>query len=346
MHLRGALRWVVLMLVLAGMSGWAAAGEAPKKEGDTPKKEADTPKKEADTPKKAEEPKKKAGEPTPENVVGKVDDVLITRDDLKLAQRQIMAINRQAPPLNNQQLLEQLIERVLWMRYFEKQGLRASGAEIQRAIQQLDAELRQRGTSYQRWIAAMGLTAEEHASLIAFDLASARLRQRLQSDIQEEDVKKEFEAHPEFYDGSRVRISQIFIETADIQHDPAKLKKAKERIDKIHDELRGDKDFERLARDYSERVTSLRGGEEGWFVRKGLEENEPLLAAAWALKAGEYTKPIQGSRGWHIVKVTDREPAYLTPFGARRNVIAELLRRRVAAILDELKAKADIERRL
>ena len=119
----------------------------------------------------------------------------------------------------------------------------------------------------------------------------------------------------EMFDG---HISQIFVETADIQHDPEKLKKAKDRIDEIYGKLQAGEDFEKLARTYSDRVTSLRGGEEGWFVRKSGDENEPLLKAAWALKVGEFTKAIQGSRGWHIIMVTDREPAYLTPFGARR----------------------------
>ena len=341
MHLRGALRWVVLMLPLAAVVGWATAGESPKKEDDTPKK-ADEPTKKADEPKKAAK-----GEDLGENVVGKVDEVLITRDDLKQTQRQIMALNPKAAPPNWQQLLDQLIERVLWQRYFEKKNLRPSGAQIQRALQQIDGKLREQGTTYQRWIASLNLTAEEHAGLIAFELASAQLSQSIQADIQEDEIKKEFEAHPEWFDGSRIRISQIFVETADIVHDPDKLKKAKERIDKVYTELQASKDFEEMARRYSDRVASgMRGGDEAWFTRKGVEDNEKLIAAAWALKVGEHTKPVEGTRGWHIVKVTDREVAALTPFGARRNVLQELIRRRANAILDEMKAKAKIERRI
>jgi len=332
----GTLRWVVLVLALVAMGGWATAGEAPTKEADTPKK--------ADEPKAKEKEKEK--ENAPENWVGRVDDVYITRADLKMAQRQLAALNPKTAPPNYQLLLDQLIERVLWQRYFDKNDLRATGPDLQRAIQQLDEELRKRGATYPRWLAAIGLTGEEHAGLIAFDLSSARLRQRLEGDVQDEEIKKEFEAHPEYYDGSRIQISQIFIETADIQHDPDKLKKAKEQIDGIYAKLQGGEDFERLARTYSDRVTSLRGGQEGWFVRKSGEENEDLIKAGWALKVGEYTKPVQGSRGWHIIKVSDREPAYLTAFGARRNVIGELVRLRVQTIIDELKTKATIERRL
>lgn len=334
MQLRNAVSGVMLFLAIGAAGPWSWAGDAPAKDKEPAGK--------ADEPKKAA----KEDEGLSEDVVAKVDTVLITRADLTLVRRQILAVNPNAQMPNNKQLVEQLIERVLWSRYFEKEGLRASGADIQRAIQQLDAELRQRGANYQRWIASRGLTAEEHAGMLAFELATARLRERLEGDVKEEDIKKEFEAHPEWYDGSRVRVSQIFIETADIQHDPDKLKKAEERIRKIYDELKAGKDFERMARDYSDGVASMRGGDRGWFTRKGAEEDEILMAAAWELKVGEYTKPIQGSRGWHIIKVTDREPARLTPFGARANVVNELIRRRATAILEELKAKTTIERRI
>lgn len=326
-----SLTLAALILGIAAIACPAVAGEEPAKE--------------ADKPKKGEE-SKKATEPPPENMVAKVDDIVITRDDLGLAQRQLRAINPQAPIPNNQQLVEQLIERVLWQRYFDRQGLRASGPEVQRAIQQLDMELRQRGTSYQRWIAAMGLTAEEHAGLIAFDISSARLRDRIRGELQEEEIKREFDAHPEWYDGSRIRISQIFINTAEILYDPDKLKKAKERIDKIHEELKAGKDFGKLARDYTEDRASQLDGDRGWFTRKGTDEDEPLIAAAWDLRVGEFTKPIQGARGWHVLKVTDREPARFTPFGARANVIAELTRRRIEQILAELKARANIVRNI
>ncbi len=346
----GGLRWVVLVLALVATSGWVGAVETPKKDGETPKKEEDTPKK-GDEPKAKEKGKVAA----PEGWVGRVDDDYITREDLKVAQRQLLLLNPNAAPPKYELLLDQLIERVLWSRYFDKGGLRASGADVQRAIQQLDNELRQRhGTTYERWIAAKGLRAEEHAGLIAFRLAFERLGQRLQGELQEEEIKREFEAHPEFYDNSRIRISQILIGTANIQHDPDKLKKAKETVDSIYAKLQAGEDFEKLARTYSDDPTGLRGGEAGWTLRRTVEqqtgrvveEDEPLLKAAWALKVGEFTKPIQSPRGWHIIKVNDREPAYLTPFGARTNVIGELVRRRVQSILDEQKAKATIERRL
>ena len=284
-------------------------------------------------------------EGAPDDAVAKVDDVVITRADLAMVRRRLAMDPRRTLP-NSEQLVEQLINEVLLRRYFRREGLSASGAEIQRAIQQLDADLRRRGTTYQRWIAAQGLTAEEHAGMISFELSKRRLVLRVQKDIPDEEVKTEFELHPEWYDGSRVRISQIFIRTSNIANEPEKLKKAKQRIDKLHADLKAGKEFDRLARDFSEGGASARGGDRGWVERKGPEADEDLRVAAWKLKVGETTAPMQGNQGWHILKVTDREPARLTYFGSKPNVIAELTRRRLKAILDELKAKANIQKYL
>jgi parvulin-like peptidyl-prolyl isomerase len=69
-----------------------------------------------------------------------------------------------------------------------------------------------------------------------------------------------------------------------------------------------------------------------------------LLAAAWALKVGDFTKPIQGVPGWYILKVNDRRPARFTFFGSRPNVLAELTRRRQEAILAQLRANVTLEK--
>lgn len=328
------LRMAALLLALVAATGLVLAAEEPKKEGDAPKK--------------AEEPTKaaKGDEKLAENVVAKVDDVLITRDDLNLVRRQI-AMNPQVIIPNNERLVDMLIERVLWQRYFQREGLTATGAELQRAIQQIDAELRQRGASYQRLIASRGLTAEEHAGMLAFEISTRRLGERIARDVKEDEIKREFDAHPEWYDGSRILLAQIFIETADVAHDPEKVKKAKERIDKLYAELEAGKDFDTLAKDYSEGAASFRGGLQGWFTRKPTsDEDEPLMSVAWNLKVGQYTKPLQSGRGWHILKVVDREPARFTFFGAKPGVLQELVRKRLNAILDELKAKAKIEKRI
>jgi len=338
--------WLTLVALVA-LAGLSYAAEAPDKPKDPPKLEEP----------KAEEPKE--GEPAraepvlpdpidegnPNDVVAKVDDITITRGELNQTRR-LMSLAQRGPLPNNQQILEQLINRALWNRHFDKGNLRPTGPQIQEAIKNLDAQLRRQNSSYQRFLIERSLTVEEHAGMLSYELAMRRLIDKIQDEIKEEQVKAEYDAHPEFYDGSRIRISQIFIDTSEAGTDKKKLEEAKVTAEDLHKKLTEGKDFERLAKDFSMGAAAQQGGERGWFRRKGPEVDEPLIEAAWGLKVNEVTKPIRGVRGWHILKVTEREPAYLTFFGCKRGIEQELTRRKLEARLDDLKAAAKIERML
>ena len=297
---------------------------------------------------KPKEDPKPAAEETVGNendVVARVDDIAITRGELNQTRR-LMSLARSGALPNNQQILEQLINRALWNRHFDKESLRPTGPQIQQAIKNLDANLRRRNSSYQRFLIARGLTVEEHAGMLGYELAMRRLVEKIQETVTEEQVKAEYEAHPEYYDGSRIRIQQIFIDTSSLGSDQKKLDEAKSKAEDVHKKLMEGKDFERLAKDFSEGAASQRGGERGWFRRKGPEVDEPLIETAWKLKIGEFTKPIRGVRGWHVLKVAEREPAYLTYFGCKRAIRQALTRDRLEAVLDDLKTAAKIERLL
>lgn len=318
-----------MRLAAISLGLWALVGLLYAGEGDAPKDK---------TP-------KGATPPAAEEIAGKVDDTVITRGDVDRARRLVALVNPQAVT-NSMQILEQLINRTLWQRYFDKNSLRPSDADLQQAIDQLDAELTRRGSSYRAFLNAQGLQIEEHAALLSYELSMRRVIDSLQAKLTTEELEAEFNAHPQWYDGSRIRVSQIFVDTSNLAYDRRELDKAKERIDQIQAQLIAGRDFEQLARDYSQGASSGMGGDRGWFVRKGADVDETLMAAAWDLKVGEFTKPIRGANGWHILKVTAREPAYFTFHGARQNIVNALVRRRLEAMLEEFRKAAKIEIRL
>ena len=331
--------WLALVAVVA-LVGQSYAGEAAKEPKAEPVKPAEKP---------AEKPAPKAPAEETEgdenDVVAKVDDISISRGELNQTRR-LMTLTHKGPLPNSQQILEQLINRALWNRHFDKESLRPTGPQIQQAIKNLDENLRQRGSSYQLFLIQRGLTVEEHAGMLSYELAMRRLVGDLQEKITEDDVKKDYGAHPEFYDGSRISILQIFIDTSNAGSDKEKLDEAKKKAEDLHKKLGEGKDFERLAKDFSEGAASQGGGKRGWFRRKGPEVDEPLISTAWNLEVGKFTKPIRGVRGWHILKVAEREPASFTFQGCKARIRQELTRERLEAILDKLKTAAKIERLL
>jgi len=336
-----ALRVVWLVLGLCTLAGLLYARDVTR-EADGPKDRPAKPPTKTDKETKAAENK---AEPKPApapngDVVAKLDDINITRADLTAARRLLTLANPQAT-LNNKQVLEQLINRLVWSRYFQKNGLRPSPQDLQQAVAQMDKELRQRGSDYGSYLTAQGLKVEEHLALLSYDLAMQVLIRDIQARLDSAELKAEYNDHPDWYDGSRIRLSQVFIDTSRIAHDPAEMGKAKERVDQIYAKVSAPgADFDRIAHDYSE---GAGGGDRGWFTRKGADVDETLIKAVWGLKAGEFTRPILGPAGWQILKVTDREPAALTFHGCKPQILNELTRRRLEALLDELKATAKIE---
>lgn len=282
------------------------------------------------------------------DVVAKVDTATITRGDLRTYKRLLLALGQQVQKLpNNEQLLDAAIDRILWEGYFEKKELLPTGAQVERAIKAKDAELRRSGKpGLEAILAHFRIASEDYAAYIRLSLAQQNLARKLLGDIKEEDIRKEYDASPPRYDGSRVHISEVFVSTTGMSANPEELDEAKKKIDKCYAALEGGKDFARVAEDHSEGATAAAGGDIGWSIRRVHEDLDTLMDAAWDLPVGKYTKPIRTSRGWFIWKVMEREPAYLTYFGCKRGIKNELLNRKVKSIIKDLRDKAKIEKSL
>ena len=83
---------------------------------------------------------------------------------------------------------------------------------------------------------------------------------------------------------------------------------AKAKIDGIYKSLQGGESFEALARTTSEdKLSSAKGGSLGSF---GINKYERSFedAAFGIEKEGDYSKPIETSIGWHILKLISRKP--------------------------------------
>ena len=103
-------------------------------------------------------------------------------------------------------------------------------------------------------------------------------------------------------------------------------------------------DFAELAKEKSTGPSAPQGGDLGYFAQG---EMVPAFSeAAFALKAGAFTEePVQTQFGWHVIKVEDRrakEPPTLEEVSDQLR--GELAREARAAYIEELRAKATIER--
>lgn len=102
----------------------------------------------------------------------------------------------------------------------------------------------------------------------------------------------------------------------------AQQDEAKRRIDSIYTALQAGADFETLARQLSQDPGSAQhGGMLGWFSRHQMVKE--FEDAAFAMQAGEMSKPVLSPFGWHIILVKERKQ--MEPFEFHKEGILRYL---------------------
>jgi peptidyl-prolyl cis-trans isomerase C len=141
-----------------------------------------------------------------------------------------------------------------------------------------------------------------------------------------------------FYDGQiggmrpeeEVRARHILVDSKD---------KARE----IYEKIAHGSDFAQLARENSKDPGSKdQGGELGFFTRGQMVPQ--FEEAAFKLKKGEVSDPVESQFGWHIIRVDDRRqraaPAFET---VKDRVVASMIHKKAQQIATDLRGKAQIE---
>ncbi|HEU5180765.1 MAG TPA: peptidyl-prolyl cis-trans isomerase [Candidatus Polarisedimenticolia bacterium] len=108
------------------------------------------------------------------------------------------------------------------------------------------------------------------------------------------------------------------------------VKSAEARIRKALSRLRQGEDFVKVAKEVSEDSTAATGGDVGYFTRDQMVRE--FAEAAWSMKVGDLSEPVRTPFGFHVIKLTDQQPAHeLTLEEARPQILEALKQGRVAA---------------
>lgn len=125
--------------------------------------------------------------------------------------------------------------------------------------------------------------------------------------ITHDEMMNEYRENPERYSArERCKISHILVRT-------------EEDAQEVLSRLRQGKDFGYLVRQYSIDVqTAKNEGNLGYLYRggfiRGVGQDPEFENAVFALKEGEVSEPLQTQRGWHIVRIDEKEDSLLRPF--------------------------------
>ena len=90
----------------------------------------------------------------------------------------------------------------------------------------------------------------------------------------------------------KIRASHILVDT-------------KEQAEGLLMDLENGVSFEDLAREYSKCPSKRDGGDLRWFGKGAMVK--AFEDAAFALKKGEISAPVETQFGWHLIKLTDTD---------------------------------------
>jgi parvulin-like peptidyl-prolyl isomerase len=171
---------------------------------------------------------------------------------------------------------------------------------------------------------------------------SLSLEKYLGKELDDQKLKAYFEQNKAAYDETEVKASHVLVDTRTMKTDE-ELAQAKNKINKAKADVGAGKDFADIAKQYSDCPSKEKGGDLGFFKRKG-QMVEPFAAAAFALKIGQISDPIKTNFGYHIIKVTEIKQGKDVKFDdIKQNVKQDILQEKAQVLISQLRQKAKID---
>ncbi|MDE1174794.1 MAG: peptidylprolyl isomerase [Parvibaculaceae bacterium] len=116
----------------------------------------------------------------------------------------------------------------------------------------------------------------------------------------------------------------------------------KEEAEKAIAEITAGKSFEDVAKEVSKDGSAAKGGDLGWFTK---DQMVPAFAdAAFSLKPGTLSGPVQSEFGWHVIKVLEtRDKPKPTFEQMKPQIIQTLAQQEGQKLMEEMRQKSKVE---
>lgn len=195
--------------------------------------------------------------------------------------------------------LDNLITEELIVQAADKAGVTVTDEEVNKEIQLLIDSVGSE-EQFTAMLNSYGIDRDSFTESKRYDVMIRKVLEP-QTTVTEDDIKAYYDENIEYFKTpAQVRASHILVET-------------KEEAEDIYEQLQNGADFATLVKEHSlDTATVEAGGDLDFFTADRMEEN--FSNAAFALKVGEISQPVESSAGYgfHIIKKTD-EKAATTP---------------------------------
>jgi peptidyl-prolyl cis-trans isomerase C len=286
-------------------------------------------------------------------VVARVNGDEIGRDEFQLAVRNVEGRAGQAVPAEQRDevyrgLLDDLVAFRLLKQEAERRQLSPSDADLNAAMKELRGQFPDEG-AFKQALAAQKMTLQQLRQETRDKLlVDGLLEQEIGAGvtISPADISGFYEQHPErFQQPEAVRASHVLIGLPENADDAAR-NAARARAEQVLKQARAGTDFAQLARKHSNDASAQRGGDLGFFPRGQMVP--PFEQAAFALQPGQISDVVETPFGYHVIKVTERQPGRTVPFSEVTGQIEQYLQQerrgeRARAFIEQLKAQGNVE---
>jgi len=203
--------------------------------------------------------------------------------------------------------LEALITQKLLEKEIKAQGISARDEDVDRYMKEVQDRSGLDEAGFNKALAERGMTLEAYKTKVKSEIERAQLvnkeiRQRV--NVSSAEIKRYYDAHlSDYATNDKVKVRAIFLRVEETG-DGDGVARARAKAEELRDAARKGKSFKDLAKEHSQGPGAEQGGELGTFARGEMESR--LDEAAFALKEGEVSDPIETETGFALLYVEQR----------------------------------------
>jgi peptidyl-prolyl cis-trans isomerase C len=261
--------------------------------------------------------------PPAANVAATVNGEVIRLDQVDAVVRRLPV---RAPLTDGQakrlrrEVVEDMIDDVLLRQFLRQHGPKVDPAEVEKHFRGLAAALQRQGKSLDQFYRETGQTEAQVRDTWA---TMYQFQKYADQQAKAADLRKYFEANRDFFDGTTVRVSQIVLRVSPTAPAGERVA-AREKLTAIRTDLLAEKiTFPEAARKYSIDPTAPTGGDLGFIGRRDGVVDDAVAQAAFALKVGDVSEPVDTEYGVHLLRVAERKPGKAVTFETVTDLVRE-----------------------
>lgn len=221
------------------------------------------------------------------------------------------------------EVINQLIDDKLILSEAKSQGIEATDKEIEPKLAKVKEQF-ETEENFREALARQNVTLSELRDRIASDVMKQKLIRKVLGSkitITPIEVRHYYDEHiSDYKEAAKVNVFNILIKTG---KDGRTKEEAGFILEKIRESILSGKDFEELAREYSEGPNAKEGGGLG-IIEKGqmIKEIDEVI---FSLDVGAVSENVESPLGYHIFKISEKTPEKMKGFEDVKNDIEETI---------------------